>query len=433
MNAAYELLDALPFGAATIQRRRLRANDLVVITLEQHAAPIVAYHTWFAVGSRHEPARLSGLAHLFEHMMFKATTNHPEGELDAIMERMGARTNAATWVDWTCYHQAFPARGDNLQTTIDLEADRMVNLVLDEEQLQSEREVVLNERKYRVDDDPIGRTYEALWRLSLGDHPYGRPTIGWAEDIRRIGLEDCRAFYDTWYAPNSAAVIVVGDFDTDDVLRRIETAYGDLPSRPRPEIAHASYAPVTAPRRAELPLPLSADRLAIGFHAPAIATPELCALEVAHEVLFGGDSARAHQRLVEEEELASSVEGWVSQFTWPGMSEVSATAIPGVAAEAIEPVILEEIARLAADGPSKRELRKARNQLEVAEYRARFSPDAMAGRIGHFEATAGDYRQMMSTLEITRQITANDVRSIAERYLAADARSVVVARSENCE
>ena len=192
-------------------------NGLRVLIWEDHRVPLFAYQTWFRVGSRHEQGGRTGMAHLFEHMMFKATSNHKEGEFDRIMEQHGAQTNAATWVDWTYYREKLPA--GNLDLLCGLESDRMENLVLDEGQLESEREVVINERLLRVDNDPEGLLYEKLYALAFGrSHPYGWPTIGWMDDIRAISLEDCRDFYGRYYAPNNATITLVGDVDRDEAM-----------------------------------------------------------------------------------------------------------------------------------------------------------------------------------------------------------------------
>ena len=179
--------------------RRVLSNGLVVLAQEDFRAPIVAYHTWYGVGSRHERLGRTGMAHLFEHLMFKETKNLSEGEFDRRMEAVGARTNAATWVDWTFYYEKLPAAHANL--AFEMEADRMENMLLGPEQLTSERQVVMNERRLRVDNDPEGKMYETLYANRYGkEHPYGWPTIGWREDIEAITLEDCHQFYDTFYA-----------------------------------------------------------------------------------------------------------------------------------------------------------------------------------------------------------------------------------------
>jgi predicted Zn-dependent peptidase len=215
-----------PFGPSVIRKFRL-GNGLTIIVWEDHQSPVAAYQTWFAVGSGHERPGKSGMAHLFEHLMFKETTNHAEGEFDRMLEAQGVSTNAATWVDWTYYKESLPA--DKLPLVIELEADRMANMVLNQRQLACERDVVKNERRLRVDNDPDGKASEILYHKHFGSHPYGHPTIGWMEDIDAITLDDCLDFHRRYYAPDNAVVVCCGDVDTSELLRLVETHYGAIP------------------------------------------------------------------------------------------------------------------------------------------------------------------------------------------------------------
>lgn len=427
--ARFAFVDAQVFGRNRVIRRfRLESNGLIVITLVDKSAPIFAYHTWYRVGSRHERVGRTGMAHLFEHMMFKATTTMGDGEFDRVMERRGAQTNAATWVDWTYYHEALPSTAENLELAPRLEADRMINLVLNDDQLESEREVVKNERRYRVDDDPDGRAYEALYHLALDGHPYGWPTIGWMQDIEAITLADCQEFYGRYYAPNNAVIVVVGDFDLEAALVAIGTQYGPLEAQDLPAEPPAPIVTVDHPRRRELELPVTTERLLMGYVGPALRDADAPAADVALEVLFGGESARLHRRLVFDDELASSVGGWASHFEHPGLLEVSAVLKEGHTADEAEAVILEEFARLVSEPPTDRELEKARNQLEIAIYRSNYSANAVAGRLGHYEVTAGDYREFQAAVEATRRVDAADVQRAVRRYLRPEARCVVTVR-----
>ena len=191
------------------------------------SAPVFAYQTWFAVGSRHEREGITGIAHLFEHLMFNQTETHPPGEFDRLIETAGGDTNAATWVDWTYYRDNLPKA--ELQLAVELEADRMAHLTLGETQVESEREVVANERRFRVEDDVDGFLNEELYKAAFTTHPYHWPTIGWMRDIEAISIDDCRAFYRTYYAPNNATVVLVGDVDEEAALELIDEHYGQDP------------------------------------------------------------------------------------------------------------------------------------------------------------------------------------------------------------
>jgi zinc protease len=308
-TARIEAQDELVYGAARVGRFVL-GNGLRVLIWEDRRAPVFSYQTWFSVGSRVEVAGKSGIAHLFEHLMFKATKNLEEGEFDAIMERRGAETNAATWVDWTYYKEKLPSGADNLELCCKLEADRMEHMILNSDQLESEREVVVNERLLRVDNDPDGQLYEALYRLAYEAHPYGVPTIGWMEDIRAISLEDCLSFYERYYAPNSAAIVIVGDVDTTEALRLVQRYYGHLAAAELPEEALPVEPRQAGEKRQSFELPISSEKGLYAWHAMAGTDPDQAALEVLDEVLTGGESARLYERLVTETELASSVGAW---------------------------------------------------------------------------------------------------------------------------
>ena len=237
------------------------------------------------------------------------------------MERHGARTNAATWADWTYYKNKLPA--EHLDLVIDLESDRMEHLLLDEDQLESEREVVINERLQRVDNDPDGRLYEELYGLAFGkEHPYGWPTIGWMEDIRAITLEDCRRFYEKNYAPDNATIVVVGDVETRSVLEKIEARYGHLKAQGRPEEQWPAEVVPTRPREQTLQLPLTTERRLLAWRGLSSLDPRLPALEVLDEVLTGGISSRLYRTLVTELELCSDVAGWTSSWTHPGLYQI---------------------------------------------------------------------------------------------------------------
>ena len=230
-NAKWTSEGAYPFGeapgAAPVLRYRL-GNGLTLLFLEDTSAPVVSYFTWYSVGSRHERPGKTGLAHLFEHLMFNETETFKAGEFDRLLEENGAESNAATWVDWTYYYESLPS--DRFALAVKLESERMSKLVLRDPQVASEKDVVANERRYRVDDDVEGAANEVLYKTAFTKHPYHWPTIGWMPDILGFTPADCERFYKTYYAPNNAIIVVVGDVREEAVLREIRDAYGPLAS-----------------------------------------------------------------------------------------------------------------------------------------------------------------------------------------------------------
>ena len=231
---SWELEAEAPVGRGVTARRFRLSNGLGLIAAVDKRAPIVALQTWFRVGSRHERPGATGMAHLFEHLMFGQTESLPPGEFDRLVERTGGESNAATWVDWTYYKLSLPAR--DLALGIKLEAERMQHLVLEHDPVESERDVVTNERRERVEDDVDGWLDEQLMAHAFTEHPYRWPTIGWMEDIRALALPDIRAFYRTWYAPNNATIVCVGDFDETELRELIAQHYGHIPAAPTPPI-----------------------------------------------------------------------------------------------------------------------------------------------------------------------------------------------------
>jgi zinc protease len=262
-------------GAVPVRRWRL-SNGLGVVCAVDRSAPIVSYQTWFRVGSRHEEVGQTGLAHLFEHLMFGQTQSLPPGEFDSrVVEATGGESNAATWVDWTHYRLSLPAH--ELPLAIRLESERMHRLVLESATVEPERDVVTNERRERVEDDIDGWLDEQLMATAFDVHPYRWPTIGWMADIRAVTLEQIRAFYRTWYAVNNATLVVVGAIDEADLLAQVVAAYGDLaprrPARPRrADRATAVGAARAGQRQADLQRP-GAPGLARGRPRPTPTGP----------------------------------------------------------------------------------------------------------------------------------------------------------------
>ena len=422
-----ELVDFHTVADLRVERYRF-PNGLEVITWEDHTAPVVSYQTWFRVGARHDPPGRSGIAHLFEHLMFKATKTRGEGDYDRLMEARGAQTNAATWVDWTYYKAKLPKW--ELAFAIELEADRMENLALSTDMLEREREVVKNERLMRVDNDPDGLLSEKLYRECFKVHPYGVPTIGWMEDIERISLDDCNLFYRTHYSPNNATLIVVGDFDTQELLMLVDRHYGHLTSQPLPEETVVVEPVSTEPQRLEMALPLSTARLVKAWRAVPSGNRKHAALDVACELLVGGDSSRLHRRLVEELELCSDASGWVSSWAQPGILEISLTLRPGVEVEVAELALEAELAAFLAGPIPERELEKARNGLEADFLRGLADVSSRARQLGHHRATVGDFRDFWFESERLTSVTAEDVLAAATEVLSPERCVTAIARPD---
>jgi zinc protease len=400
-------------------------NGLRVLLLEDHGAPVFAYQTWFSVGSSHERPGTTGIAHLFEHLMFKETRHLKEGEFDRIMESHGAQTNAATWLDWTMYREELPAA--HLELAVRLEADRIEHMVLTEAQLESEREVVKNERRYRVDNDPEGAMFELLYQTAFTQHPYLWPTIGWMADIEAISLQDCLRFYEAFYAPDQATLVLVGDFDPLEALTLINSYYGHLKAQRAERPALPAEPTQVAERRRLVTMPISSPKLLLGYHSPALNGEDHAALKILHQILFGGRSGRLKRALIDETELATDADAWVGEFTHPALYEVLITLREGGKPEEVEALIEAEIKELAQAPVEDEELEAAKNQLEADFWRELDSVGDRAYQLGHYAITAGDWRLMFGVAERFRAVTAKDVQDAAARYLRPANRTVVIA------
>lgn len=423
-NARWTFVQEHPFGEALALRRFRLGNGLTVLLLVDRTAPTVSYHTWFRVGSRHEQPGKTGLAHLFEHLMFNETTTRRLGEFDRLMERAGAEANAATWTDWTYFYENAPRAA--LPLLIELEADRMANLVLRAPQVTSEKEVVANERKLRVEDDIEGKAVELLYATAFRRHPYRWPTIGWMTDISGFTVRDCRSFYRAHYAPGNATLIVAGDFDETRALRLVQRHYGALSKgRPLRPVAAPKEPAQRAERVVQLHAPTAAEKILLGYHAPAFAEPATPALVVANEVLFGGRSSRLHRLFCVERELALSVRGSLAPFVDPGLFEMWILVHRGKRRQDALALLDAELERLGARGPTELELAKAINQLELSFLHGMETVGGKAEQIGFYETVAGDGAAVFDRLQAYRRVSARDVRRVVTKYLRPSRRTRV--------
>jgi zinc protease len=418
----------LPFGPALRLHSYRLGNGLEVLLLVDRSAPVVSYHTWYRVGSRDEEPGKTGLAHMLEHLMFGATRRHPLGELDRLCEHAGAEANAATWTDWTYYYENLPK--DALALAIELESDRMTGLTLHAPEFESEREVVENERRYRVDDDVEGSAGETLYGLAFRKHPYRWPTIGFLDDIRSYRLGDVQRFYRRWYAPNNATVVVAGDFDPEDALRLIRSHYGKLPPSRIPKRALVTEPGQRRERRVALRKPASTEKLQVGYRAPSLTDPDYAALTVLSEILLGGRSSRVQQRLVHELELCNEARGGIAPFAEPGLFDVWLSMREGKTAAKGLQAFDAELRRVRREKVRPEELDKAQNRLELGFLHGMETASGKAEQVGFYRTVVGDPAAVFEQLEAYRMVTADQVLAVAGRYLAPERRSIVRVRPD---
>jgi zinc protease len=428
MSSSWQLEAEAPAGRGVTARRYRLDNGLGLIAAVDRRAPIVALQTWYRVGSRHERPGATGMAHLFEHLMFGQTEQLPPGEFDRLVERTGGESNAATWVDWTYYRLSLPAR--DLRLGIRLESERMQHLVLEPEPVEAERDVVTNERRERVEDDVDGWLDEQLMAHAFTVHPYRWPTIGWMEDIRALALPDIRAFYRTWYAPNNATLVCVGDFDDAALRELIAEHYGHIPPAELPRAADLVEPEQTRERVVRAGKPIATDRLLVGYKAPGQDHPDWAPLEIVSTLLAGCPSARLYRRLVIEREAASSVDAQLTPFRDPSLLRLAVTTARGHDAAEVLGVIDAELAALVEHPPSAAEVEKAKALAETDFWSALVDVDGKAEALGHYETALGDFRRLGVVAERLTAVTAGDVARVARAYLSAARRTVVIAEPE---
>lgn len=421
-------LESIAFGPALqLERFRLQ-NGLELLLLEDHSAPVVAYHTWYRVGSRHEKEGKTGLAHLFEHLMFNEVEGRKSGEFDRLLEEAGAESNASTWLDWTQYNVSIPK--DQLKLVIGLEAERMSRLVLRAPQVTSEKEVVANERRYRVDDDVEGSVSELLWATAFTEHAYRWPTIGWMQDIEAFDTNDCEEFYRTFYAPNNAVIVVVGDFREADLLARVSKAYGTIPPSTipledvRPEPAQREE------RRREVLKPTATEKLVVGYHSPALGDWDHSILSLLVEVLSGGRASRLYRILIRELEIASEVRAFLGPFKDPGLLELFVSAREGHSAEELLEVVDRELLRVQDEPITQDEIDRSRARFELGLLAGLEAVDGKASTIGFYETVLGQPAAAFERLELIRRLGPSELRRVARRYLSPGSRSIVLVRPQ---
>lgn len=393
-------------------------NGMRVIVKEDHRAPVVVSQVWYKVGSADEPEGLTGISHVLEHMMFKGTKRYGPGEFSRIIAENGGRENAFTSRDYTAYHEQLEK--SRLPIALELEADRMHNLLLDEKEFAKEVQVVMEERRMRTEDNPEALVYEQFMATAYPKHPYGQPVIGWMRDLESLTIDDLRRWYARYYTPSNAILVVVGDVNAADVFALAENYFGPIPARaakhdtpPRPEQSQLRETKVRAP--AELPY------LLLGFHVPNL-TPkteeEAYALDVLAAVLAGGKSARLPQQLIREQQIAVSADaGYQAVARFPSLLSFDAVPANGRSVSDVRAALLAEAERLKREPISKEELERVKAQVVAEDVYRRDSMFGEATTIGALETVGLSWRLMDEYVARIRAVTPEQVQRVAKKYL----------------
>lgn len=406
-------------------KQRSLANGLKVVSVRDNSSPTVSIHVWYDVGGKNDPPGRSGFAHLFEHMMFKATRNMPNEKMDRLTEDVGGFNNASTWPDYTNYYEVVPS--NHLETLLWAEADRMVNLNVDEDNFRSESKVVMEEYRQSVLDPPYGRLFWLLDDITFQKHPYRRGVIGDLEQLGAATRADAEKFYKEYYRPDNAVLVVVGDFDQKQFDALVDKHFGRI-AKPTGTIARVTEVEPewTTERRFEkfgpiVPFPATA----IVYRAPKTTSPDIPTLRLAASILSGGESSRLYQSLVRTQQIAQEASLDLELNTEGGrLSFIAIGAEKGTSTN-LEAALLAELKKVQENGVTPKELEKAKNQLISRAIRARETNDGKAIAIERAVAYQGDPKAVNNEVERLQAVTVADIQRVMKQYFKDNNRVVI--------
>jgi len=404
-------------------------NGLRILVKEDHRAPVVVSEVWYKVGSSYEHLGITGVSHVLEHMMFKGTTTHPPGEFSRIIAANGGRENAFTSRDYTGYYQQLEK--SRLKVSFELEADRMRNILLTQEEFEKEIKVVMEERRLRTDDNPQSTTVEQFYATAFTNSPYQNPVIGWMNDLENLTLSDLENWYKIWYAPNNATVVVVGDVNPDEVYQLAKKYFGPLKPSVIPKTKPRKEIPQQGTRYIEVKAPAELPMIIMGYKAPVIMNAEEewepYALEVLAGVLDGGSSARFMDRLIRDTQVAAGAGAGYNPYSrHDSMFLLSGTPTRDHSIKDLENALIKEVSLLQENPPLKEELSRVKAQVVAAAVYEQDSIFYQAMLLGTLTTVGLDWRLSNQYVERIRAITAEQVQSVAKKYLISDNLTIAV-------
>lgn len=412
---------------ADIAQEFMLKNGMKVIVKEDHRAPTVAHMIWYKTGSMDEVNGTTGIAHALEHMMFKGTKTLKPGEFSKRVAALGGRENAFTNKDYTAYFQQIEK--SKLNQVMALEADRMANLTFDKNEFSKEIRVVMEERRWRTDDQPIPLVYEALYATAFNAHPYHHPVVGWMSDLQSMTLDDARSWYQRWYAPNNATMVVSGDVDAKQVYQLAEKYFGKLPRKAVPVTRPQAEPPQRGIRRVTVKAPAENPYVVLAFKTPTLRDVEqdmdVHALDVLAAILDGYDNARLSAKLVRTDKVANSVgAGYENIARGPALFLLDGTPAKGVTTEQLEKLLRAEVERIARDGVSEEELKRVKAQLIASQIYKRDSIFGQAMEIGVMEMSGLSHTKIDRIIDKLKEVTADQVKAVAQKYFSDDTLTV---------
>lgn len=418
------LVTTTAFGnPASEPREYLLSNGMKVLLVEVPKAPVVTVQVWYRVGSRNEVMGRAGLSHMLEHMMFNGTARYPKGTFSRLIKKNGGVDNAFTSQDFTAYFENLSA--DRVDLALELEADRMQGLALNREEFQREREVVKEERRLRIDDDPQAYLVETLYAQIFLSHPYHWPIIGWMSDLNAMTLDDLQRHYDTYYSPNNATLVVVGDIKAEALLPRIKRLFEPIPRGPAPPPVVGQEPDQRGERRVILKREAQLPFVMVGYRVPNFSNDDAYALSVLESVLSHGKSGRLYRSLIYEQQLGLAVGAeYTLMQADPGLFYFYTIVKPGQKVETVEAALLQEVQKIQAQPPSEQELQRAKNNVEAAYIFQQDSNFRHAMLLGEAETVGAGWQSVGQFVDRIRSVTGKDVQRVAQKYLIEDARTV---------
>ncbi len=404
-------------------------NGMKILVVENHRAPVVVSQVWYKVGASYEHDGITGLSHVLEHMMFKGTKAHPAGEFSEIIAANGGRENAFTGQDYTAYFQRIA--NDRLELCFELEADRMQNLLLDEDEFMKEIEVIKEERRLRTEDKPTALTYERFNAAAFINNPYRRPVIGWMEDLDTLNIQDVRRWYKHWYAPNNATLVVAGDVDAGEVFKLAKEYFGSIPTSKIPQLKPRREAKQYGTQRITVELPAKIPYLVMGYKVPVLTNVEekweVYALEVLAGLLDGGNSARLSKNLVRGQQIATSASaGYGMSSRHETLFTLSAIPNDDVSIDVLEFALREQISAIKNTLPDEKELDRVKAQVVAANIYQQDSSFYQAMEIGMLETVGLPWQVKDEYVSRIQAITAEQVQQVAKKYLVDSGLTIAV-------
>lgn len=395
-------------------------NGLKVILKEDHRAPVVVTQVWYKVGSSYESNGMTGISHVLEHMMFKGSKKYPSGSLSKIIAENGGDENAFTSYDYTAYYQMLEA--SKLPITLQLEADRMRNLLLNEKDFVKEMEVIKEERRLRTDDNPQSLTYERFLAEAHVASPYHHPVIGWLSDLNNLKISEVQKWYGTWYSPNNAVLVIVGDIKPESTLELIQKYFGQLPSAVVPPTKDSREINSFGTRRIVVKAPAQLPWVIMGYNVPvlrsAVDKSEVYALDVLEGILAGGDSARIPKEIVRGKQIATEADASYDMYSrLDDLFLFSGSPSQGHTTADVEQAIAQQIQRLQTDDISEKELNRVKAQVIANKVYQKDSLMNQANEIGALEAVNLSWRDADEYVKHIQEVTPAQVREVAKKYL----------------